>query len=337
MPYRDIVVIGASAGGVEALTQLVAPLPIDLPATLLLVVHLSATAYSALPQILSRAGPLPALHPQDQQPLQPGQIYIAPPNVHLFLRSGRIGLSRGPRENGFRPAVDVLFYSAAQVYTQRVIGIILSGALDDGTAGLAMIKAHGGVALVQDPLEAAFGGMPGSAIANVQVDHILKVRDLASCLEKLVHETVTEEPVMSNFKLESEAEIVAQDKANLEAGQRPGQPSPLTCPGCGGVLWELRDGDIVRFRCHVGHAYSIESLQDEQRNSVEVALWSAVRALEEKAALSRRMMVKFRAQNSPISALHFQERAQQAENQAELVRQVLAAQQNGRSQPVMQE
>lgn len=325
MPNRDIVVIGASAGGVEVLTELVQLLPSDLPAALFAVLHFPSFGISVLPQILSRSGNLPALHPQDKDVIHPGQIYVAPPNYHLLVRRDHIRLSLGPRENGHRPAVDTLFRSAARAYGHRVIGVILSGALDDGTAGLAVIKELGGIAVVQDPEEALFKGMPQSAIENVAVDHILKLADIASILIKLTHESAEEEEAVSG-EIDREALIVAQNKAALERGERSGEPSPLTCPDCGGVLWELHEGNYIRFRCHTGHAYSSDSLVAQQSDEVEKALWSAIRTLEEKASLARRMAVQAHQQNRLMSESQFRQRAEEAEQHSTLLRQVILKQ-----------
>lgn len=336
MLQRNIVVIGASAGGVEALSTLVKGLPADLPASLFVAVHFPPSGISILPDILNRAGPLRALHPADGATIQLGRIYVAPPDHHLqFTPSGQIRLSRGPRENGHRPAIDPLFRSAARIYGQRVIGIILTGTMDDGAVGLLMVQKLGGVAIVQDPDEAMFDGMPRSAIATTTVDHILPLAEIAAVLSTLVH-TVFEEEEESTIvsdnaalgtKLNTEGEIVARNKAALERGEHPDAPSPITCPDCGGVLWELRDNDLIRFRCHVGHAYSSESLLMLQADDVEKGLWSAVRALEEKAALCRRMAHQAGLQNRPKSEALFLERAQDAKDHADIVRQVVMQQQ----------
>lgn len=326
---HDIVVIGASAGGIEAITALVEQLPQQFAATLFIAIHFPATSISLLPQILNRYGVLSAAHPSSNTQIQPGRIYVAPPNFHLLLRPGHLVLSQGPKENGHRPAIDTLFRSAANSYGRRVIGVILSGALDDGTAGLWTIKAQGGLTIVQDPEEALFDSMPRSAIANVEVDYVLKAAEIGTQLIQLTNMPREESQPMTDHH-HRERDLVAQDKAALERGERPGNPSTLTCPDCGGVLWELRDGDMIRFRCHVGHAYSSDSLMAEQADDVERALWSAVRALEEKAALARRMAYQAREKNRLMSANQFFERAQEAEQHAKLVRQVM---QHNKSDP----
>ncbi|MBW4541219.1 MAG: chemotaxis protein CheB [Myxacorys chilensis ATA2-1-KO14] len=326
MLERNIIVVGASAGGVETLSQLVKALPADLPAAVFVTLHFPSYATSMLPQILNRCHTLPALHANDGDPIEPGRVYIAPPDYHLLLDNGHIRLDRGPRENGHRPAVDVMFRSAAQSYGQRTIGVILSGMLDDGTAGLKLIKAHGGVAIVQDPNEALFDGMVTSAIKNVKVDAILRLSDLAAQLVVLSQNPVEKDTPMST-NLEQEAEIVAQSKAKLEQGEHPEtSPSMVTCPDCGGVLWELRDNGLIRYRCHVGHAYSSDSLLSGQTDLVEASLWSAVRALEEKAALAVRMAKQAQEQKRMYSEAQFLRRAEEARQQANVVRGVIATQ-----------
>lgn len=321
--HYDIVVIGASAGGVEALTNLVHYLSPDLPASIFVVIHFPSFGVSVLPQILSRSGSLPALHPEDREVIQPGRIYIAPPDHHLVLRHDHIRLSRGPRENGHRPAVDTTFRSAAQVYRNRVIGVLLSGTLDDGTAGLAWIKAVGGLAFVQDPAEALFDGMLQNAIENVPIDQVLRVSEIASCLNTLADTPVQEVEIVPD-DLEKDAKIVRLDKAMRERGEQPpGTPSPLTCPECGGVLWELHDNNLIQFRCHVGHVYSLDGMLSEQAEAIEKALWSAVRILEEKAALARRLANQAHQQHRPHSENRFREQAEEAEQNAAVVRQLI--------------
>lgn len=333
MPKRDIVVIGASAGGVEAVTCLIKQLPANLSAAIFVVLHLSANSKSVLPHILQRAGSFPAIHPKDGDPIELHKIYVAPPNEHLLVQVNEVVLSHGPRENGFRPAVDVLFRSAAIAYGQRVIGVILSGMLDDGTAGLRSIKTRGGIAIAQHPKEAVFSSMPRSAIESGSVDHVLTLAEIASFLATKVYESVPEEATMPDGP-EQEAIIVAKSKASLERGEQPDNPSPLTCPDCGGVLWELRDRNLIRFRCHVGHAYSLDSLLEEQAQDVERALWAAVRALEEKAALSRRMAVQARAQNRLTSEAQFHQRAQEIEHNSKLLRQMVVQQRASKKRSV---
>lgn len=324
MPGHDVIVIGASAGGVEALRQLVKQLPPDLPAALFVVLHVPASGPSVLPRILERAGSLSVIHAEDGQAIRPGWIYVAPPDRHLLVRRGYVQLVRSPREHGHRPAVDPLFRTAARTYGTRVVGVVLSGNLDDGTSGLHAVKIFGGVAVVQDPDDALYTGMPTSAIENVDCDYVLPISELAPLLVRLAHEPVAEEEgeIMA-ADVETEADFVQEDIDEVERGERPRGSSTLTCPECGGVLWELDQGELIRFRCHVGHAYSGESLYAEQSETLEAALWTATRALEERAMLVRRLASRARERGHTRALERFQAQAEEAEAGAAVVRGVL--------------
>lgn len=318
MAGHDIVVVGASAGGVEALGGLVRELPADLPAAVFVVLHVAAEHKSILPRILSSAGPLPAKHARDNESIVPGRIYVAPPDHHLTLADGNVRVVKGPRENGHRPAVDALFRTAAYHFGPRTIGVVLSGALDDGTAGLLAIKQQGGVTMVQDPSDALVEQMPRSALENVEVDHVLPASGIGRLLPSLVVEPVGVSPARPEL-LAAEAELLL----GSEGARKVGHPSPIACPACGGVLNEVHDGDMIRYRCQVGHAYAPESLYGEQRIALETALWGALRALEEQAALGRRLAVRARELGQLKSAARYEERADAAQQQARTVRQVL--------------
>ena len=323
MPGHDIIVIGASAGGVEALTRLVKALPSDLPAAIFVVLHVPAHGTSLMPNILNRCGTLRAWHPEDGAPIQQGQIYVAPPNYHLLVKRGYVHLARGPKENGHRPAVDPLFRTAAQHYGRRVIGVVLSGNLDDGTAGLAAVKSRGGIAIAQNPDEALFSGMPRSAIENVDVDHILPLNAIAPFLVRLAQEQVQEQEADSaSAQMEIETDLVELNMAAHSKYERPGTPSGFACPDCGGALWELGDG-MLRFRCRTGHAFSGETLLAEQSEALETALWSGLRALEERAALAHRMFKGAHDRNQTRSAQRFAEQEKEAQQNAAVIRQVL--------------
>ncbi|HEY3110490.1 MAG TPA: chemotaxis protein CheB, partial [Chloroflexota bacterium] len=332
VPRYDVVVIGASAGGLEALTNLVAALPRGLPVALFVVVHITPTATSNLPAILCRHGPLAAKHPTDDEPIEPGTIYVAPPDHHLLVRPGRVRLARGPRENGHRPAVDPLFRSAALHYGPRVIGVVLSGNLDDGSAGLIAIKARGGLALVQDPGEASFPGMPRSAVDNVAVDACLPVAALAEEIARRARVPVAQGgPVSDDMRIETDmAEIDAA--AYGDTSEHPGTPSVYGCPECGGVLWEIQEGDLIRFCCRVGHAYSSDSLLAEQGDRLESALWAALRALEEERSLAERLAARARERGSG-AASRFEARARDAAARSDLIRSVLISGQTGGDRP----
>jgi two-component system chemotaxis response regulator CheB len=307
---RDVVVIGASAGGVDALLSLAAELPADLPATIFVVQHMAAGFGSRMPELLSARGPLRASHPLDGEVPSRGRIYIAPPDMHLTLRGEHMSVARGPKENSHRPSVDVLFRSAAQAYGARVIGVVLTGHLDCGTAGLFSIKARGGIAIAQDPSDARVPAMPESAIASAQVDHVVTLAALPSLLERLTREPVVQPPTqLRSETLELEGELL-------------GAPAPLVCPLCQGVLTESDEQDFALFRCHVGHTFSLRSMVLEQAESLERALWSAVRALEEAAALTRRL-----AQGSRGDLrTRFEEKELDQRQQAAVIRDLLLRQ-----------
>lgn len=328
MSTRDIVVIGASAGGVEALMALVHALPEDLPASVFIVQHVSAGAISSMPAILTRAGRLPAGHAIDGERIQPGRIYIAPPDRHLLVHHGYVRVVRGPRENHSRPAIDPLFRSAALAYTGRVIGVVLTGALDDGSAGLATIKRLGGIAMVQDPEEALVRSMPEHALAMVDVDYCLGVVAIAQTIVQLSQSPAPEEgamhmPPRDGHDLAFEGRIAAMELASIEDDGRPGSPSQFGCPECGGVLWERDDVELLPFRCRVGHAYSAATLLESQSNSVEVALWSALRALEEKASLTRRLIERAGTGRYQALAGRYQEQLRDTEREAATIRELL--------------
>lgn len=247
MPGHDIIVIGASAGGVEALAQLVDNLPPDLPAAIFVVLHIPPQSTSVLPSILNRRikkqhknALLCASHPQDGEKIEQSRIYVAPPDQHLLIKNGYIRLARGPKENSHRPAVDPLFRTAARVYGSRVVGIVLSGTLDDGTAGLLAVKQQGGIAIVQNPEEAMYSGMPANAIESVDVDHILPVAEIASVLVDLIHKSVETGEATVSHDMEMETDIAELELGAMQVlDNRPGTPSPFACPDCNGVLWEI--------------------------------------------------------------------------------------------------
>jgi two-component system, chemotaxis family, protein-glutamate methylesterase/glutaminase len=325
MPGHDIVVVGASAGGVEALTFLVKNLPEDLNASVLIVLHIPSHGTSVLPRILERAGKLPCLHAQDGEPLLPGKIYIAPPDHHLLVKLGTVHITRGPRENGHRPAIDPLFRTAARAYGLRVIAVVLTGNLDDGTAGLQAVKMRGGLAVVQNPDDAMYSGMPRSAIENVDdIDYVLSLSDIPSKLVDLVN-TPVEVVVQSLIPQEMafESDLAEMKMAQLNNDNKLGKPSPFGCPDCGGTLWDLSQGDILRFRCRTGHAFSAATLLAKQSDALEDALWIALRALEEKASLANRMSQRMYDRKQPLSAKRLEEEAKDAQQRAIVIKDVL--------------
>jgi two-component system chemotaxis response regulator CheB len=321
---HDIVAIGASAGSIEALSRLVGGLPADLPAAVFVVVHLSEGSPSMLPRILDRAGPLQAAHPEDGDSVQNGRVYVAPPNLHLLLEDGTIRLTRGPYENRSRPAVDPLFRTAALAYGPRVVGVVLSGALDDGSAGLRAIKRRGGVAVVQDPDEALVRGMPQSALRYVEVDHVLAVEKIASLLSRLAREPSKEEgayPVPDEMEFESK--IAGLDPTVIGSNEHIGELAAFSCAECAGPLYEIHNGELLRFRCRVGHAYTAESLLEEKSEVLEGALYLAVNTLDESATVSERLAVRLRGHSHDRAAARYEERAREARQRAAVIRRVL--------------
>jgi two-component system chemotaxis response regulator CheB len=292
------------------------------------VIHFPASANSVLPRILSRAGPLPAIHADDGMPFERGRIYVARPDCHLMLRDGRLAVRKGPKENNTRPAIDPLFRSAARSAGSRVIGVLLSGNLDDGTAGLLNIKQHGGIAVVQAPETAMYPAMALSAIDHVPVDYVVPLEQMPGLLVQLTSGSVgpTEElPMDAEDALNGDEEVLADRQT------QPGTPSTMTCPECHGTLWETREGPLVHFRCRVGHAYTAESLLAHQADQLEAALWTALRSLEEHAALCRRLAERAGARGHAHSASAFTEQAMDAEHHASTIRNVLAAGLNGQA------
>ncbi|CAM3633671.1 chemotaxis protein CheB [Corallococcus sp. ZKHCc1 1396] len=326
MQNHDIIVIGASTGGVEALTLLARQLPKDLAATVLVVLHVSSQHRSYLPEILTRSGPLPAHHPRDGESLEQGRIYVAPNDRHLLVESGRVKVVKGPRENGHRPAVDPLFRSAASVYGPRVVGVVLTGALDCGTAGLIAVKKEGGLAVVQDPRDAVCPDMPRSALEFVAADHCVRMDELAPLLTRLASQAVPARTRKRSRQVANEVKAMTVDIPSMEEPPTPSEyakPSHFSCPDCGGVLFELDEDGLLRFRCRTGHGYTGEALSGSQQHQLDAALWAALRALEESASLSRRMAVRARERNHAHSAERFDERARSAEFNVELLRRAV--------------
>lgn len=305
---HDIVVIGASSGGVDALLRLVAGLPPDLPAAVFIVLHVEPGFASRLPELLTARGPLRARHALHGEAIMPGRIYIAPPDNHLMLRPGYLHVVRGPKENGHRPAVDALFRTAAMVYGPRVIGVVLTGYLDCGTAGMMSIRARGGLTVVQDPRDASVPDMPRSVISHVVVDHVVPLDDIPGLLSRLVGEPVA---IPSAYVPDALLEI---------EGDEPGVAAPeFVCPICQGKLTESRLDGFERFRCHVGHAFSLGSVAAEQADETERALWAAVRALEESAAVARRLA----ASATGHMRQKFEEKEETQSQQASMIRRIL--------------
>jgi two-component system chemotaxis response regulator CheB len=326
MAGQDIIVVGASAGGVEALSRLVADLPEDLPAAVFIVLHMAPHTGTALPRILARQTKLPVGHPLDGEPIQQNRVYVAVPDHHLVVGEGTVRVTNGPKENGHRPAVDILFRTAAAAYGPRVAGVVLSGTRDDGTDGLRAIHARGGRVIVQDPAEALFPGMPQSALAGDHPDWVVPVGQMGALLAELARYGSSQEdgPVAATDDFDTELRWADPDLAWPAPADPPlGSASGFTCPECHGALWEIDDAVLPRYRCRVGHGFSADSLVVSQRTDVEAALWTAYRALEERAALCRRLADRARGRQAHITAEHFGADAAEVARQAETLRVLL--------------
>ena len=301
-----MVVIGASAGGVEALQRVVRHLPPSFRAPVVVVVHVPPTAFSRLPDILVRAGPLPARHVVDGEHLEPGMIHVAPPDRHVITNDGRLALVDGPRENGVRPAIDPLFRSAARHYADRLIAAVLSGTLDDGTAGLAAVHANGGITVAQEPSDAICPGMPLNAIENATVDYVVPADDMADLFVTLLGQPPSA--------------TLGRPRSPRSTGSIP---TDLVCPECGGVLRQFDENGVIRFHCRVGHNYSQEALFSAHDARLEAAMWSSIRALEEAASMANRLATAARERGANQSARRFDDRERDAAERADIIRSAI--------------
>ncbi|GHH40652.1 chemotaxis protein CheB [Lentzea cavernae] len=322
--HRDLVVVGASAGGVEALQTLVSRLPAGLPAAVVVVLHMPAGGSSALPTILGRCGKLPVSSVVDGTPVEHGHVYVAPPNHHTVVQDGVLRLSRGPTENGHRPAVNVLFRSAALARGSEVIGVVLSGALDDGTAGMVSIKNRGGLALVQSPEDALYPGMPDSVLRHVDADHVVPASEMGGLVARCVGKGPDAQagtPASELLRMEVE---VSRDDAGAGSGDIPqhGTMTTLTCPDCAGSLVALPN-ESGQYRCLVGHGWTPDALLDAYNGGLERALWMALRTLEEKTSLARRMASSSRRSGRELVAVRYDDQEEEALAAAAVLRKFL--------------
>ena len=318
---QRIIVIGASAGGFDALKKIVQNLPPDFSASIFIVWHMSPDICGVLPQVFNRLNTIAASNAHDNEEIKPNRIYVAPPDHHMLLEKGKIRITNGPKENRFRPAVDPLFRSAAYTYGSRVIGIILSGALDDGTAGLWTVKKYGGITIVQDPMEAEVPSMPESAMREVQIDHCVGVSEMPQLLVRLIKEPIIQNAiVMNDDQTKKEIEIAEEVQGIRNGKLKFGDLSPYTCPECHGVLSRLQDDNIVRYRCHTGHAYSVEVLMASITEKIEDSLYCAIRCMDESIFLLNHLGDHSAAANNPqLAALYFK-KAKEADDRSQPVR-----------------
>ena len=318
--FRNLIVIGASAGGLEAVIELIRPLPSDLPAAILVVQHIPAYSRSNLDRVLRANTSLRVEKAVDGAQLETGVIYVPRADRHLMVEQDRVVVSKGPRENRFRPAIDTLFRSAAQFYKERVVGIVVSGALNDGTSGMWTIKRFGGTAIVQDPEEAMFGDMPLGVMEYSEVDHVLPAAEMAAVVERLCRAEIVAAPapqgVTDDKLLKIEIDI-AKGKNGLTMGILDhGSPSPLACPECHGALTEFTEGPLLRFRCHTGHAHTAESLLASVRDNVEKSMWEVMRGMEESRILLQRLAEQLTNPEDQQRAETYRQRAMAVQQQA---------------------
>jgi len=321
MVKRNIIVIGASAGGFEAMKKIVRQLPPDLNASIFIVWHMSPDVRGILPDVLNRLNTVFATNAYDREPIQSNRIYVAPPDHHLVIEDGELRITRGPKENRFRPAVDPLFRSAAYAYGKRVIGVILSGALDDGTAGLWRIKENGGITIVQDPTDAEVASMPESALREVQIDYCVPIAELADLLVALSSEEIIEnDEVMKDEKTKIEIDISLEENALIKGAMDIGVLSTFACPECHGVLTRIMDGNLTRYRCHTGHAYSADALMVSLTENIEDGLYNAIRGMDETIMLLNHIGDHYAEVNQPKLAASYFKKANETQERSKLVR-----------------
>ncbi|MDD1536281.1 MULTISPECIES: chemotaxis protein CheB [unclassified Bradyrhizobium] len=322
MVNRDIIVIGGSAGATAPLKQILSRLPPDLPAAVLIVLHIPAQGIGILSTVASSAGRLPVRQAENGMKIEPGQIYLAAPDYHLLMSEDRIVLGRGPRENMARPAIDALFRSAALHHGPRVIGVLLSGLLSDGAAGLNAIKRCGGMAVVQDPSDAMSDEMPLRAMEATTVDLCVPGASMGDVLSELAREPAGAAlPIPPEIRLE--VQIAAGERIGSDNLVAVANPVALTCPACGGVMSEVKDSRPMRFRCQVGHAYTADALAKEQEGRVDEALRVALRIIEERAELVHRMAADGRRSGRPAVAEMYDARATEYREYADMIRRVV--------------
>ena len=320
MSNRDILAIGASAGGVEALRFLASEFSPDLQAAVVVAIHLPSEFRSTLDAILTQDGPLPAIFADDGQALERGHIYIGPPGCHLLVDADRLHLGTGPRENNARPALDPMFRSAALCCGHRAIGVVLTGTLSDGAAGLYAIQQCGGLTVVQDPADAAQSEMPAMALDKVKPDHVVSLKGMPALLEQLVQRRAgphTRAPSSIGY----EVEVARNGHTSMSTMDRIGRRSVLACPDCHGVMWEIDEGELTRYRCHVGHAYTAELMALALDENLTRALGSALRALDERSALARKLQKQAEESGRNAAAASWALKAQEHEREGQVIRE----------------
>lgn len=322
MADRDILAIGTSAGGIEALLYLAKQLPSDFPAAILVTIHLPSWRRSAFGEVLTRAGRLPAAFADHGDVIRKGRIFIAPPGRHLLVEGKILALGSGPRENNARPAIDPMLRSAAVCCGHRTIGVVLTGTLGDGASGLWAVNQCGGVTIVQHPQDAAFPEMPVAALTRSKPHHIAPLADMPALFERLVRQPAGE-PVPVPPNLQYEVAVARGGESSMSKMDQIGRRSVLACPDCHGVMWEIDEADLVRYRCHVGHAYSEDTMSVALDENVRRALASALRALEEQLALADRLHRQSVQRGHRFAAEHWADRKREFEAEADVVRKAI--------------
>lgn len=322
-PLQRIIVIGASTGGFEAIKKIVRDLPEYFETPIFIVWHMSSDIVGIMPQVLNRENKIYAAHAYDKEPIHARRIYVAPPDHHLLIEDGIVRVTHGPKENRFRPAVDPLFRSAASSYGAAVIGVILSGALDDGTAGLWTVKNYGGIAVVQDPLDAEVSSMPENAMREVKVDYCVPISDMADLLVSLSTEPINHTKVMKDEQTRKEIDIAGGGNGMEEGELKFDELTPYTCPECHGVLSRLHNDKIVRYRCHTGHAYTADALMVSISEKIEDSLYSAIRGIDESVMLMNHIGDHYAEINQPKLAAVYFEKAKEADERFNLVRKAV--------------
>ena len=325
---KFIVVIGASAGGLDALAEMVQTLRKGLNVAYCIVLHLSRKGIGDfVVHRLSKATSMPCSLAEDKGVIQRDNIYIARPNQHMLLKDNKIILGGGPEENRFRPSVDVLFRSAAVSYSSHAIGIILSGMLDDGTSGMWAIKRCGGTCVVQDPNQAEYPEMPLSIINNMEADHVVTLDEIGTTIAKIVKQkrgrkkSVPEEVVL-------ESKIAEKTAVSINAIEKIADTSVFACPDCGGNLWEMKDDIIKRYRCHIGHAYTEKDLVVKQAETASNTLWVALRMMEERKHLLRKLELENAKKGHKFSSSTNAEKHDEMERHINKLKEILFALQN---------
>lgn len=320
MPH-EIVIVGASAGGLQPLSDILSALPADFPASLFVVLHLPPDSDSQLADILGRRSELPVRWADDQQPVQPGVVYVAPANQHLLVNRGQTRVLFGARESGARPSIDVLFRSAAVAYGSQVVGVVLSGTQDDGARGLLAVKRCGGVAVVLDPDHASEPEMPRNAIRAVDVDYCLGAQEIAPLLIDLAHRTTR-----PNVAVPEEIAVedrVAQSAMHGKPESGAGDATEVACPDCGGRLRRFQEGSHAEYRCRVGHAFGTQLLLDHQREQLEQAAWIALRVIGDRQRVLERLAEDYGSQHRSRMAETMAQRAEEMAHHADVLRTLL--------------